>query len=334
MSELIPGGRERIRALTLLSGGLDSQLAVCVLRDLGIDVQAVAFESPFFNPKAPRDAARQLDVPLHVLDFTADIVSLVENPPHGFGSCMNPCIDCHARMLRRAGHLMEDLGFHFLSTGEVLNERPMSQNRSSLDLVARESGYASLVLRPLSAALLPPTQPEKLGWVERSRLLSLEGRGRKPQLELAARYGLKNFPNPAGGCRLTEPEFCKRLKELKDHEGLRDARAIHLLRYGRHFRLADHVKLIVGRHEGDNSFLEGNAELYDLVLKVESHPGPSGLLPSAATEEQVQAAAAICARYSDAPPGAPATVQVRSPRGLLRLEVLPARPQDADRWKI
>jgi len=325
---------ERIRAVTLLSGGLDSQLAVCLLSEQGIAVHGIVFESPFFDSTAARRAACNLDIPLQVVEFSTDIVSILENPQHGFGKCMNPCIDCHARMLRRAGEFMEDNGYHFLATGEVLNERPMSQNRHSLGIVASESGYADRVLRPLSAGLLSPTEPERLGWVDRSRLLSLEGRGRKRQLQLAEKYGLRDVPTPAGGCRLTEPNFSRRLKDLKEHEGLNGVRSLALLRLGRHFRLADDLKLVVGRHEKDNAAIEGQAELYDLVLKLETVRGPTGLLPITATEQQVNLGAAVCARYGDCPPGLPVDVRIRSSRGTRRVMVEPATPAQVDALRL
>jgi tRNA U34 2-thiouridine synthase MnmA/TrmU len=318
---------ERVRALSLLSGGLDSRLAVCVLRDQGIDVHGVVFDSPFFSLDAARAGAAQLDIPLHVVDFTPDIVELLQDPPHGFGSCLNPCVDCHARMIQRAGQMMDEAGFHFLATGEVLNERPMSQNRRSLAVVAEESGYGERLVRPLSAALLPETRVEREGHVDRSRLLALQGRSRKPQFELAERYGLKEYPSPAGGCRLTEPNFCKRLQDLREHEGLRGVRNLELLRYGRHFRLDERVKLIVGRNEADNAVIEGSAELYDIVLKVEGVPGPTGLMPFTAREEQIRQGGEICARYSDARPGDSVTIRLRSARGSTRMAVKPAGPE-------
>jgi len=339
----IPGGiekvamgdrPERIRALSLLSGGLDSQLAVCVLKDQDVDVHAVVFDSPFFNIAPAKAAALQLDIPLHIVNFNGDILELLKDPPHGFGSCMNPCIDCHARMLQRAGEMMDDMGFHFLSTGEVLNERPMSQNRRSLEIVARTSGYAERIVRPLSAALLPESEPERRGWIDRSRLLALQGRSRKPQFELAQRYGLTDYPSPAGGCRLTEPNFCKRLADLREHEGLNGVRSIRLLRYGRHFRLSPNVKLIVGRNEKDNAVLEGTAELYDLILRMVDVPGPTGLLPMTAGGDALGRAAAICARYSDSPPDEPVTVRVRSARETRLLDVVPLRHEEVEGLRI
>lgn len=325
---------EQIRALSLLSGGLDSRLAVCVLKDQSIDVQGVVFDSPFFNKDIAIDAAKQLDIPLHISRFSADIVSLLDEPKHGFGSCMNPCIDCHALMLRRAGEMLEEQGCHFLSTGEVLDQRTMSQSMRGLVSVADDSGYGDLVVRPLSAGLLPETMPEREGWVDRSKLLSIQGRGRRTQFQLAEKYGLKEYPTPAGGCRLTEPDFCKRLKDLCDHEGLDGEGSLVLLRFGRHFRLADNVKIIVGRHEDDNMFLEGNAELYDLILKIEGDPGPTGLMPLTAHDDHIELGAAICARYGDCPKDEMVTVRVRSSRGTRKIEVLPADPDDIEALRI
>jgi tRNA U34 2-thiouridine synthase MnmA/TrmU len=319
-----------VRALSLLSGGLDSRLAVCVLREQGVEVHGVVFESPFFTSAAAREAAQQLRIPLHVLPFTDDIIGLVRHPPHGFGAGMNPCIDCHARMLRRAGAFMDEFGFHLLSTGEVLDERPMSQNRRSLEIVARESGYADLVLRPLSARLLPETKPETMGWVDRARLLDLRGRNRKPQMELAVRYGITHYPTPAGGCLLTEPNFAARLRDLKAHEGLDDIRAVERLRAGRHFRLDNQTKLVVGRDRHDNAWMEEHAGPGDLLLSIEEVPGPSALLPATTQDALVEKAAAICARYADCESGSTVVVLIRGPNGDRRMAVKPAAPSAAD----
>ncbi len=324
----------RIRALSLLSGGLDSQLAICVLKEQGLDVHAITFDSPFFSSHSARLAAEQLGVPFHVKDFTADIVSLLRDPPHGFGSQMNPCTDCHALMIRRAGEMMEAGNFHFISTGEVLNQRPMSQRFESMNIVAQESGYKGFLVRPLCAGLLPETEPERRGWVDRNKLLSIQGRTREAQLRLAERYGLKDTPSPAGGCRLTDPNFVRRLRELSEHEGLSGARSLVLLRYGRHFRFGDNIKLILGRNEDDNLFLEGVAELYDLVLKPETVHGPTGLLHFTAREEQIALAASVCARYSDSPSGSKTVVRVRSARGVRRIEALPAAESEVERLRI
>jgi hypothetical protein len=321
-----------LRALGLLSGGLDSRLAVCVMKEQGVEVHGVVFDSPFFRLEAARAAADQLAIPLHVLEFTPDILSLLKRPPHGFGSCMNPCIDCHARMLRRAGEFMGQNGFHFLFTGEVLNERPMSQTRRSLDIVAADSGYANVILRPLSARLLPETRPEQLGWVDRSRLLALEGRGRNPQFALAKQYGLTDYPTPASGCLLTDPGFCRRLKDLKNHEGLDNINLIRLLKIGRHFRLAEGVRLAVGRNHQDNLRLEEMAWAADYCLKVEDIPGPTALLMGPSAGVHMEYAASLCARYADANGGETVRVSVSSPSGgeIQMLAVTPMKAQSAD----
>jgi tRNA U34 2-thiouridine synthase MnmA/TrmU len=291
------------RALCLLSGGLDSRLAICVLREQGCHVEALCFDSPFFRPAAARAAAAALGVALHVIDFTDDIVGLVESPPHGYGGGMNPCIDCHARMVRRAAETMRAAGLDFVATGEVLNQRPMSQNRRSLAIVARESGIPDLLLRPLSALLLDPTAPERDGRVDRARLLDLQGRTRKPQMALAQRYGLLDYPTPAGGCLLTEPGFCRRLKDLVEHEGLADRRLIRLLRFGRHFRLPGGALCIVGRNASDNAALEAGRAPGDALFYPADVPGPTVWLDGRASAADRDAAAGLCAAYSDRPAG-------------------------------
>lgn len=319
-----------IRALGLLSGGLDSQLAACVIREQGVKVEAVFYESPFCDAGRARRAAADLGLYLHVVDFTADILELLRDPPHGFGSCLNPCVDCHARMLQRAGGLMEDLGYHFIFTGEVLNQRPMSQRRQSLGVVARESGFADRVVRPLSAAHLEPTLPEREGWLDRSRLLSLEGRNRKPQMALARTYELKSYPTPAGGCRLTEPTFCCRLEDLRRHGGIHRTRDVELLNVGRHLRFSDRQKIIVGRNAADNEALAGAAELYDVVITPVDTPGATVLVPPPADEADVLRAAAVGARYNDALPGSPVRMEVRTAVGVRVVAVKAAAREDVE----
>ena len=326
--------KETIRALGLLSGGLDSQLAICVLKAQGIEVEVIVFDSPFYNPAAAKKASKALGVPLRVIDFTEDIVGLVNDPPHGFGGNMNPCIDCHARMLKRAGEIMTQEGFHFLFTGEVLNQRPMSQNRRSLGIVAHDSEFDDLVVRPLCAQHLEPTKPEREGWVDRSRLLSLNGRSRKPQFALAEEYGLKEYPSPAGGCRLTEPHYSERLADLKEHEGLDDTRALTLLRYGRHFRLGEKIKLIVGRHAEDCANIEVLIGNEDLVLMLADGPGPTGLLPVGATDAEIATAASILVRYTRVPADETVGVCVKQGDSEQIVEAIAMAEADAEALRI
>lgn len=291
------------RGLCLLSGGLDSMLAVCVLRAQGCRVEGIAFDSPFFKLAPARAAAQALDIELHEADFTADIVALLRAPRHGFGGALNPCIDCHAMMIRRAGERVAAWKWDFVATGEVLNQRPMSQNRRSLELVAAASGCADLLIRPLSALRLAPTAPERDGRVTRERLLGLEGRSRRPQMALAAQFGIRAYPSPAGGCLLTEKLFCHKLKDLMENGGLDSPRDLRWLRLGRHFRLPGGSKCVVGRDGAENVSLQLEATADDLVLRPLGVPGPTAVLPAAACAEDRRTAAAICAAYCDDPGG-------------------------------
>ena len=288
----------KARGLGLLSGGLDSQLAVCVLRDAGAEMECVTFATPFFSPAAARKAASALGVRLHVVDFTDDELRLVENPPHGFGGAMNPCIDCHATMIARAGRMMEEMGFDFVSTGEVLNQRPMSQNRQSLGVVARCSGLEDRLVRPLCAQLLAPTLPEREGLVDRSKLLGLSGRRREPQFSLAKKYGLVEYPSPAGGCRLTEKGFGRKLKDLKDHEGFADRRLVDMLDVGRRFRLPGGSSVILGRDARENAALRGYSAAGSAVVAPVSVPGPTALVPACKGEADMDLVRKIVCAWS------------------------------------
>jgi len=340
---VVPPGKEasmktghEICALGLLSGGLDSQLAVRVLQRQGITVRTVVFDSPFYSVGAAVQAAADLDVPLRVYDFTEDIIALLENPPHGFGKCMNPCVDCHALMLRRAGGLLEEEGCRFLFTGEVLNERPMSQTRRAMRIVAADSEFGDLVLRPLSALALPPTKPEREGWVDRAQLLELNGRRRTAQFALAKEFGLVSYPSPAGGCMLTEPNFCTRLQELREHEGFGDRTHVRRLRVGRHFRLSTGQKLVLGRDEADNAKLAATLTTADAVLVLDGgRNGPTGLLSADACAATFQEAAAITAFYGKCPPAVPTRVEIRhGGKCLAPVETTPMEAERVDALRI
>jgi hypothetical protein len=320
----------RARGLCLLSGGLDSRLAVCVLREQGVELEGIVFASPFFSLDAARQASRQLDIPLRTVDFTRDILELVARPRHGFGSAMNPCIDCHARMIRRAGEVMVRDGFDFVATGEVLNQRPMSQNRRALGVVEKDAALDGRLLRPLSAKLLEPTVPETLGIVDRERLLDLNGRSRKPQVALAEKYGLKEYPAPAGGCLLTEKGFCRKLADLRDHEGLEDERLVWLLLTGRHFRLPGGAKCVVGRDARGNAELKQRRRDGDMLLYTVDVPGPTVLIAGGAEDADASLAAELCAAYADHT--GRASVTVRLIRGDGGQEERPIVPTPRERF--
>ncbi len=285
-------------------------LSGAVLRAQGIEVTFICFVTPFYGAQRAQEAAAHLGLPLKVVDLTEKFYPLLYEPPHGFGKGHNPCIDCHALMIREAGAVMAAEGFDFIFTGEVLGQRPMSQNRGSLNTVARESGLADLLLRPLSAKLLKATRPELEGWVDRERLLNLSGRGRKRQIALAAEYGISRYPAPAGGCLLTDPGFALRIKELLRHQERPSRRDLELLKWGRHFRLSGGAKAVVGRTQRDNEAILGLKAPGDHCLKVEDIPGPLVLVIGEVSEPDLQAAAGLAAAYSDAPLGAEVNVTV------------------------
>ena len=284
------------RGLSLMSGGLDSQLAVKVLQRAGAEVEAVCFETPFFKSREAAKAAAALGVKLHVIDFTDDILALVTDPPHGFGGAMNPCIDCHATMIRRAGELMEKLGYDFVATGEVQGQRPMSQNRQSLQTVLKASGLGGRLVRPMSAKLLEPTIPEQEGRLDREKLLDISGRSRDRQIALAAEFGIVEYPSPAGGCKLTEEAFGRKLKDLMTHEGLGDRRLVELLTVGRRFRLPGGSSVILGRDARENALLR-TLRMGELVADP-SVPGPTALIPVVKSEADLAATREIVRAWS------------------------------------
>jgi tRNA U34 2-thiouridine synthase MnmA/TrmU len=232
--------KDKIKAVALFSGGLDSILAVKLIQEQGIEVRGVNFKTPFFGLSKTFAVIKNIDIDLEIIDITQELLEILRNPKHGFGKNMNPCIDCHSLMFKKAGEYMIKIGASFIISGEVLGERPMSQNRNSLNIIKRESGFEGRILRPLSALLLAETIPEKEGLVDRSKLLDISGRSRKRQMELAAKMGIDDYPSPAGGCKLTEPAFSKRLRDLftQDSFSLED---IELLKLGRHFRLSKDI---------------------------------------------------------------------------------------------
>ncbi|MDI6617277.1 MAG: tRNA 4-thiouridine(8) synthase ThiI [Clostridiales bacterium] len=287
-----------VKAIALMSGGLDSTIAAKIIKDQGIDVLGVCFKSAFFGSKNAVRMAKTIDIPLKVIDFTEEHIKMVRNPKHGYGKNMNPCIDCHALMLKKAGELMENVGADFLLTGEVLNERPMSQNLQSLNIVKNESGYASKILRPLCAKNLPPTEMEKQGLVDRERLLDIKGRSRKAQMDLAKKLGINDYPSPAGGCKLTEIEFSRRLKDLFTYEKDFDLKDIEVLKIGRHFRISPLIKLISTRNADEYKLLESLQKEDDLIFDAVKYSGSTVILRGVPDEKGILLAAEIAARYS------------------------------------
>lgn len=323
-----------VTGIGLISGGLDSMLAARVLQDQDIRVIGISFVTPFFGSKRAEQAAAMIDMELRIMDITDLHLEIVKSPRYGYGKGMNPCIDCHTLMFREAGKVMEAERADFLFSGEVLGERPMSQNRQSLMIVAKQSGYQDFIIRPLSAKLLPETLPEREGKVDREKLLDFSGRSRKPQIELAAHYGITEYPQPAGGCLLTEPGYSRRLRELMEHSPALDPRDIQLLRIGRHFRLDTGEKVIVGRDQDENEKLLSMKDEEDITLRVRDYSSPITIIPHGTSQEAIAKAASICVRYSDAPNNEEVTVTYRHQGKMYALTAETLPQEEIERTRI
>jgi tRNA U34 2-thiouridine synthase MnmA/TrmU len=304
------------KAVALISGGLDSMLAARLVLGHGVHVEGINFFTGFCveghthairkkdrqRPKRNNAlwVAEQLDIKLHFVDVVEEYKNVVINPRHGYGSNLNPCLDCKTFMVGKAHEWMLAKGFDFIITGEVLNQRPMSQRRHCMPIVAGESGAGERLLRPLCAKHLPPTLPEREGWVDRERLLAFHGRSRKPQLELAASFGIEDYAQPAGGCCfLTDESYSRKLSDLWSARGDKEYELddIMLLKVGRHLRPRSNFKLIIGREEGENNFLEGYRRRFTNIRTV-SHMGPLTLVDGEIDEDDVVLAARLTARFS------------------------------------
>lgn len=307
------GKEKRPKALALLSGGLDSILAVKLILDQGIEVEAVNFTTPFClcDKCSLSNFGEKLGIQVHGIFLGQEFLDIVADPPHGYGSQMNPCLDCRILMFKKAEKLAESIGADFLVTGEVLGERPFSQKKEAMLLIEKEAGVEGKVLRPLSAKLLPESDPEKKGLLNRDKLLAIRGRGRTPQIELARKLGIVDYPNPSGGCLLTDPRFAERLKEHLKNEKTVTLRDAALLKLGRHFRI-NGAKIIVGRNEEENKKLLIITERYRIShLETVNYEGPLTLLVGKEELSILKKAAAITVRYSDAPKTAPVKVEYK-----------------------
>jgi tRNA U34 2-thiouridine synthase MnmA/TrmU len=321
-----------MKAVCLVSGGLDSALAARLIQEQRIEVVGVNFVLPFESSgKArKRSAAGQvaecLGIDLRVVQLGEAYLEVIEHPAHGYGSNANPCVDCHIFMLKLAKEMMEELGARFVVTGEVLGQRPMSQRLDMLRKIEKESGLKGLVLRPLSAKLLEATIPEQEGWVERDRLLAISGRSRKELLRLAGEKGVVGFSSPAGGCLLTDPAFALKVRDLIDH-GMLTLHDIRRLTAGRHFRLPKGSKLIVGRNQSENEELMSGALPDEQVMTTPDVPGPAAVLIDPGAAGETLLAASIVARYSDGRDAGGVKVEISGPEGRAVVEVAPLAPE-------
>ena len=286
------------RAFAMMSGGLDSVLAAKLIKDQGIEVIGICFKSYFFGEENAIRMAKQIGIKLEVIDFSENHLAMVKNPKHGRGKNMNPCIDCHAMMMNYCGKILEEYNADFIITGEVLNQRPMSQNKQALNTVKKESGFSNKILRPLCALNLEPTEMELSGLVDRERLLGISGRGRKAQMELAEKYGIVDYPSPAGGCKLTEPNYAMRLKKALEINENVTPKEITLLRYGRHFKSDNNCEIIVSRTGEEGEEIKEILSNEDIVFIPSSHMGAMAIIHGNPTDEDKELACRIVARYS------------------------------------
>jgi tRNA U34 2-thiouridine synthase MnmA/TrmU len=297
--------QNKIKAIGLLSGGLDSSIAVKIILNQKIEVTALNFVTPFCTctrKGCKHEACRisnLFNIPLKIISSNQDYIKMIRNPDHGYGRNMNPCIDCRIFMFKKAKEFMEEIGASFIFTGEVLGQRPMSQHKKAMNLIEKNANLERMIVRPLSAKLLELTIPEEKGWIDRDKLLSIQGRRRIPQMELANKFGISDYPCPAGGCRLTDPNFSKRLKDSFDY-GEDSNKDILLLKYGRHFRLDNGKKIIVGRNDEENKTLIKLCDKQDALLEVEDVGSPIVLVRGSINKNDVMEAANFCFKYSDA----------------------------------
>jgi len=328
--------------IALFSGGLDSMIAVKLLQKQGINVIPVNFNIGVFFKKYIREGGElKYNKPLpkgmevKVVDITKDFLHMLKNPAHGYGKNMNPCIDCKILMMRKAKEMMEELGAGFVITGEVLGQRPMTQNSHSIKMIKNESGLEGYLLRPLSAKLMEPTEPEKLGWVDREQLLAIEGRNRKEQLRLAVEFEITDvMETPGGGCLLTDEHYAARLNDLIQHNKEKEIteQDMFLLSAGRHFR-KNGIKFIIGRHQADNDKLEQVKE-GAMTFEVMDVPGPLALTFDGPDEETKKDIAAIAARYTKLKDKEEVSVKIVKGNDENIIKVKPVSEEEAEKYKV
>ncbi len=345
----------KIKALGMISGGLDSTLAAKILVDMGVEVEGINFSTGFCvtehtrqfksdekKPLRPNEALRlagELGFKLHIVDISKDYLPVVTNPKYGYGQNLNPCIDCRIFMMKRMRRFMDEYGAQFIFTGEVLGQRPMSQHKQALKTIERDAGLEGLVLRPLSAQLLDPTIPEINGWVDREKLLALSGRSRKPQIEIAKELHMDDYPQPAGGCcYLTDPQYAKKLQDFFDHNGKENLtnEDVILLKVGRHFRVSPRIKAIVGRNELENNFLKAYQKNRHAFI-VPDYPSAhmlSEVREGALSEEEIRTLASLAVRYSDAPKGEAVAVEYCHKDSARRLEAAALDEGVLSGWRL
>jgi len=345
---------EQRKAISLISGGLDSMLATKVIIDQGIHVEGINFFTGFCveghthairkqdRKREKRNnslwVAEQLGIKLHIIDVIEEYKDVLLNPKHGYGANMNPCLDCKGFMVGKAREWMEENGFDFIITGEVIGQRPMSQRKQTMPIIAAESGANDRLLRPLCAQYLPLTLPEREGWVDRNAMLDFSGRSRKPQMALAEQFNFDDYAQPAGGCCfLTDAAYSIKLKDMWTHRGNRDYELddIMMLKVGRHLRPRPNFKIIIGREDGENRFLEGYRKQFT-HLRAASHNGPLALLDGSFDDDDIALAARIVARYGQGRDAEQVNIEIKpTDRDVYQISVQPMSSEDIPKqWMI
>jgi tRNA-specific 2-thiouridylase len=332
---------EKKKVVALLSGGLDSQLAVRMMQEQGFDVSAVAIKTPFCDFDCGRgcgfeirERADDLNVNLKTVYLGDEYIEMLKHPKHGIGAGFNPCVDCRSMMFEAAKKHMEEIGAEFIISGEVLGQRPMSQHAPALRTIEKETGLLGKIVRPLSAALLPETEPEKNGLIKRENLGMIKGRTRKAQLQMAKKYGIENPPNAGGGCLLTDPTFGLRAKDLFEHIETPSINDIDLLKIGRHLRLDNATKLVIGRNKDENEMIKAIALSNDILLEARDHMGPVSILRGKSSEKYIEFASSVTLRYSDSPKGEKNYVKVERTSQIDYLMVVPAEEESYIKFRI
>lgn len=294
------------KAVALLSGGLDSTLAVKIILEHSIEIEALNFTSAFCTCNCRQSAckseaqrvASEFGIKIKVLQKGLDYIDIIRKPKYGYGQGINPCIDCRIYMHRLAKRYMGESGASFIVTGEVLGQRPMSQRIEAFKIIERESGLQGLILRPLSAKHLEPTIPERMGIINREKLLDFIGRSRKQQMELADEFNIEDYPCPSGGCLLTDKIFSRKVKDLLNYNNNVTTKDLHMLKAGRHFRVNENVKIIVGRDEKDNLKIKNLMRHEDILIEPLDFAGPTALICGTTDNHAVNIAGSLILRYS------------------------------------
>ena len=326
----------KVKALGLLSGGLDSTLAVKLMLEQGVDVIAINFVTPFCLCRkggcGATEAAKTFNIPLKTVSAGTDYLRMVRTPKYGYGKNLNPCVDCRIFMLKKAKKYAKEVGSKFIFTGEVLGQRPMSQHRIALNLIEREAGLRGKIVRPLSGLLLPETEAESKGLIDKQALRDISGRSRKKQIEMTKEFNFVNYPCAGGGCLLTDREFAKKLRDLFQHKKRIAVKEVNLLKVGRHFRIGE-CKIIVGRNEAENAILMRTKQKTDYCFEVAGCGSPITILKGPKTRSAIEKAAGLTAFYSDKKSGE-VEVSFGKTKPNKSMTVLASTPTEAENCKV